>query len=148
MRQIGIDKLIAEEMVERDCDAELHAVQARIDDEITQAETELEESDDPSEKKELRIQIQGLKQLMKDAALKHKTRRQKCLKTNKKLAEAELKTRKAFNSVLIKDMKAKYEKSLKTEGQIKELDKCFQYKRKAESGDFMKVANEIFGLKK
>jgi hypothetical protein len=45
-------------------------------------------------------------------------------------------------------MKAKYEKSLKTEGQIKELDKCFQYKRKPASGDFMKIANEIFGLKK
>jgi hypothetical protein len=148
MRQIGIDNLIAEEMVERDCDAELLAVQARIDDEITQAETELEDSDDPAEKKELRAQIQGLRQLMKDAALKHKTRRQKCQKTNKKLAEAEKKTRKAFNNVLIKDMKAKYEKSLKTEGQIKELDKCFQYKRKSESGEFMKIATEIFGLKK
>jgi superfamily II DNA or RNA helicase len=148
IRQLGIDKLLAEEMVERDCDAELLAVQARIDDEITQVETELENSDDPAEKKELRIQIQGLKQLMKDAALKHKTRRQKCQKTNKKLAEAELKTRKAFNNVLIKDMKAKYEKSLKTEGQIKELDKCFHYKRKPASGDFIQVANEIFGLKK
>jgi hypothetical protein len=95
----------------------------------------------------LKERIRELKQLMKDAELRHKTKRAKCIKTNKKLAEAEIKTRKAFNSILIKDMKKKYEQSLKTAGQIKELDKCFSYKRSG-ANDFMKVANEVFAVKK
>jgi hypothetical protein len=63
------------------------------------------------------------------------------------LATAEQKTRKAFSSILIKDMKAKYEKqSTAGSDQLKALDKCFQYKR-PQSNDFLRIANDIFGIK-
>ena len=86
---------------------------------------------------------------MKDAELKHKTRRLKCIRTNKLLAKAEFKTRKAFLDTLIKKMKTEYEKTANTGGseQLKELDKCLQFKRPA-SNDFLKIAHEILSLKK
>lgn len=159
MKHIGIDNLIAEEMKERDCDVDLRKAQVQIDSEISELEEQLKsvggaktsinknEPKEKTEKQVLKERIRDLKQLMKDAELRHKTKRATCLKTNKKLAEAEIKTRKAFNNILIKDMKKKYEQSLKTGGQIKELDKCFSYKRSG-SNDFMKVANEVFAIKK
>jgi len=149
MRQIGIENLISESAKERDCDADLISAQKVIDDQITEVEKTIKNSDDKEQKKQLKSRILDLKQLMKDAVLKHKTRKAKCIITNKEIAKAEIKTRKSFMTALIKDMKAKYD-ALATEsssGQLKELDKCFQFKRPV-ANDFMKIANKIFSLEK
>ena len=149
MKQIGIDSLVAEEIKEKDCDADLRKAQQTIDDEITAVEEQLKEETVGVEKRALRSRIQDLKQLMKDAALRHKTKRNKCLRTNKEFAKVELKTRKAFMGKLIKEMKKKYDALVDAGGssQLKDLEKCFQYKRPANSGeDFTKIANQIFKI--
>ena len=150
MKQIGIDNLISETILERDCEADLVAAQKVIDDQITEVQIAIKETKDKEMKKLHKSRILDLKQLMKDAAIKHKTKRAKCLITNKMIAKAEQKTRKSFMTALIRDMKDKYDAAAKESGsgQLKEIDKCFQFKRPTESNDFMKVANEIFSLKK
>jgi len=148
MKEIGIDNLISEEMQEKDCDADLRVALKTIDDQITETEKQLRDNSLNNNKKPaLKSHILDLKQLMKDAVYKHKSRKMKCMKTNKMLATAEMKTRKAFSTILIKDMKAKYEKQANSgSNQLKELDKCFDYKR-PQSNDFVKIANDIFGIK-
>ena len=145
MKELGIDNLISEEMKEKDCDADLRVALKTIDDQVTEIEKQLkDDSLNKSEKQALKSRILDLKQLMKDAVYKHKPRKIKCMKTNKMLAKAEKKTRKAFTSNLIKEMKAKYKKQ--SSDQLKAMDKCFQYKR-PKSNDFVKIAKEILGLK-
>ena len=149
MSQLGLDNLLAEEMTERDCDADLRNVLSQIDSQITSLESALQESEDKEEKKELKLKIKALTQSMKDAKTRHKTRRIKCVKTNKEIAKAEINTRKAFLTSLIRDMKVKYEKEMKESSseQVKALEGCFQFKRDA-SKEFTKVANERFFPKK
>jgi hypothetical protein len=149
MKQIGIDNLISETVYERDCDADLLAAQKVIDDQITEVQIAIKETKDKELKKLHKSRILDLKQLIKDAAIKHKTKKAKCLITNKEIAKAEQKTRKSFMTALIRDMKDKYDAVAKESGsgQLKEIDKCFQFKRPV-ANDFMKIANEMFSLKK
>jgi len=148
LKQIGIDNLISETAKERDCEADLLKAQQRIDEEITGVEVEIKDTKDKAEKAKLKSRILDLKQLMKDATIKHKSRRKKCLLTNKELAKAEIKTRKSFKLALIKDMKARYESQAKANGagQLKELDRCFQFRRPVEKSDFMKEAKKFFSM--
>jgi len=151
MKQLGIDNLISETIMERDCDADLLAAQKVIDDQITAVEIAIKETKDKELKKMHKSRIQDLKQLMKDEVIKHKTKKAKCLLTNKHIAKAEYKTRKSFMTALIKDMKEKYDAVAKEgiSGQLKELDKCFQFKRKSSGeNDFVAIANQIFSLEK
>jgi hypothetical protein len=149
MKQIGIDNLISETILERDCDADLLAAQKVIDDQITEVQIAIKETKDKEMKKLHKSRILDLKQLIKDEAIKHKTKKAKCLITNKEIAKAEFKTRKSFMTALIRDMKDKYDTAAKEggSGQLKEIDKCFQFKRPV-ANDFMKIANEMFSLKK
>jgi hypothetical protein len=151
MKQLGIDNLISETVTERDCDADLLAAQKVIDDQITAVEIAIKETKDKELKKMHKSRIMDLKQLLKDAEIKHKTKKAKCLLTNKEIAKAEYKTRKSFMAALIKDMKTKYDAvgQLGVSGQLKEMDKCFQFKRKtSDHNDFIAVANKIFSLDK
>lgn len=147
IKEIGIDSLISETAKEHDCDASLVEKQKVIDDQITEVEKEILETKDRELKAKHKLRILDLKQLMKDEVIMHRTRRQKCILTNRELAKAALKTRKSFTTKLIRDMKEKYDKVNKEASvsvQVKELDKCFKFKRKAPTNDFIKVANEIF----
>lgn len=149
MKQIGIDNLISETILERDCEADLVAAQKVIDDQITEVQIAIKETKDKELKQAHKSRILDLKQLMKDAAIKYKTKRAKCIITNKEIAKAEQKTRKSFMTALIRDMKDKYDKAAKDSGsgQLKEIDKCFQFKRPV-TNDFMNIANSIFFPKK
>ena len=149
MKSIGIDKLISEEVTERDCEAPLIAEQKLIDGRITEAEKELVGLKNKTRKAELKSHILDLKQLMKDAEIKHKTRRARCVTTNKLIAKAALRSNKSFRAKLIKDMAEKYKKTMKSggKGQLSDLEACFGYKRAAAStGKFMKVAKTIFKI--
>jgi RNase adaptor protein for sRNA GlmZ degradation len=87
-----------------------------------------------------------LKQKMKDEEWRYKTKRHKCIRTNKALAKAEIHTRKVNITQLINKMKALYEKQAAKEGgasQLKEMEKCFGFKREA-GKDFVKIAKERF----
>lgn len=151
MKQLGIDNLISETIMERDCDADLLAAQKVIDDQITAVEIAIKKTKDKELKKMHKSRIQDLKQLLKDEVIKHKTKKAKCLLTNKEIAKAEYKTRKSFMTGLIKDMKVKYDAvaAAGVSGQLKELDKCFQFKRKSTGeNDFVAIANQMFSLEK
>ena len=149
MNQVGLDSLLAEEMKERDCEADLLTILSKYDDDITDLEVQIREETDKSEKKVLKSKIMDIKQLMKDAKWNHTSKRRKCIKTNKELKKIETKTRKAYLQTLISDMKTKYEEEQKGKSaeQIQALEKCLQFKRDS-SKDFMKVANDRFFPKK
>lgn len=147
IKQIGIDNLISETAYERDCDKDLIEAQKVISDQITEEEIAIKDTKNKELKKLHKSRIQDLKQLMKDAELRHKTKKQKCIITNRELAKAALKTRKSFMKLLIKDMKERYDQVAADAGssQLKEIDKCFQFKRVL-SNDFTAIANKIFSL--
>ena len=83
--------------------------------------------------------------MIKDAEWNHKSKRNKCIRTNKELQKAEMKTRKAYLHTLISDMRNQYEKQQKEGGndQIQALEQCFSFKRDT-NADFTKIANERF----
>jgi hypothetical protein len=145
MRQIGLDSLISEEIKEKDCEAGLQSILKDIIDKITELEESLTYETSPAAKQKLRTQISDLKQKMRDEEWRYKTRRQKCMKTNKELAKAEIDTRKATLTELINNMSKAYTTQAKLGGkeQLKEIEKCFDYKGTA-SDEFMKIANERF----
>lgn len=149
MKQIGIDNLITEQMREKDCDADLRVAQEKVDAEITALEKEIINTADKNAKKVLKGKILDLNQILKDAEIMNKTRRKKCEKTNQELAKAEIKTRKAFMTTLISDMKTRYEKTQNKSGsaQLKGLETCLSYKGASDSNDFIKIANEVFNIK-
>ena len=148
MSEIGIDNLLAEQMQEKDCDAGLNKALKSTDDQITEIEEEILQTDDKEELQLLKSRIADLKQTIKDIKWQHAKTKKKCMKTNKELAKAEIKTRKAKMAVLIKAMKQKYDKEVKkaSSGQMKALEECFNFKRKAkkEDDEFTKIANERF----
>jgi len=143
MGRVGLDSLIAQEMKEKDCEAGLHTIKSAIDDEITETQKVILVTNDQEQKRQLKSHIMDLKQRMKDEEWRYKSRRNKCIRTNKALAKAEIHTRKVNLSQLIKTMKALYEKQAQGTSQLKEMEKCFDYKRD-EGKDFVKIAQERF----
>lgn len=149
IRQIGIDNLVVETAKERDCDAILVEKQKVIDDQMVEVERQIVATKDKELKAQLKARISDLKQLIKDEEIMHRTRRYKCILTNKELAKAAIKTRKSFVKNLINVIKEKYDESNKEAGvgsQIKQLDKCFGFKRPVEKNDFIKEANKFFAV--
>ena len=145
MNTVGLDSLIAEEMREKDCEKDLQTTLVHLDDNITELEKQMLLTKDKLEKRELKSKIQDVKQLIKDAEWNHKSKRNKCIRTNKELQKAEMKTRKAYLHTLISDMRNQYEKQQKEGGndQIQALEQCFSFKRDT-NADFTKIANERF----
>jgi hypothetical protein len=145
MSSVGLDSLLTQEMKEKDCEAGLHAIQSTIDDEITEIQKAILAANTTERKRELKSTIMDLKQKMKDEEWRYKSRRHKCIRKNKALAKAEIHTRKVNIMHLINKMKAVYEKQAAEGGasQLKEMEKCFGFKREA-GKDFVKIAKERF----
>jgi len=145
MSRVGLDSLLSQEMKEKDCEAGLHAIKSAIDDEITEIQKAILAANTTERKRELKSTILDLKQKMKDEEWRYKSRRHKCIRTNKALAKAEIHTRKVNITQLINKMKALYEEQAKEGGasQLKEMEKCFGFKREA-GKDFVKIAKERF----
>lgn len=145
MARVGLDSLLVQEMKEKDCEAGLHAIKSTIDDEITEIQKAILAANTTEKKRELKSKIMDLKQRMKDEEWRYKTRRHKCIRTNKELAKAEIHTRKINIMNLINKMKDDYEKQVQEGGsdQIKAMEACFNYKR-AVGKDFVKIAKERF----
>lgn len=145
MSQIGLDSLISEELKEKDCEAGLEQILDVYNSKITDLEERILNADSKVVKQKLKSQILDIKQIIKDETWNYKTRRNKCIKTNKELAKAEINTRRVTLKALISDMKQAYEKQLEEGGseQLKALESCFNYKS-IKTDEFTQIANERF----